>query len=60
MRKLDLPSNTKIAFSQPSDRLTEYRFVETLLLNRGFHTRIFDQMDAAKAWLLEDSEPSLS
>jgi hypothetical protein len=53
MKGLGIPRGTKIAFSHLKERVAEYRFAETLLVNRGFVTKIFDQLDHAKEWLLE-------
>jgi hypothetical protein len=53
MRTLGIPAGAKIAFSHPKERIDEYRFAETLLVNRGFATKIFDDLDDAKQWLLD-------
>jgi len=53
MRSLHLPPDTKIAFSYPEERASEYRFAETLLINRGFITKIFPDVGDARTWLLE-------
>lgn len=58
MRTLGIPAGTKIAFSHLKERVSEYRFAETLLVNRGFVTRIFDDVADAKAWLLGVREPA--
>jgi hypothetical protein len=52
MRSLGLPPGTKIAFSYLEERVSEYRFAETLLINRGFVTKVFTDLDAARTWLL--------
>ncbi len=33
-----------------------YRFVETVLVNRGLPGRLFSDVDAARRWLLEESD----
>jgi hypothetical protein len=58
MRTLGIPPGTKIAFSHFKERVDEYRFAETLLINRGFVTKIFDCLGEAKLWLLENGDPS--
>lgn len=53
MRELGIPPGTKIAFSYLEERASEYRFAETLLINRGFVTKIFPTVNDARAWLLD-------
>ena len=53
MQSLHLPPEMKIAFSYLKERASEYRFAETLLINRGFITKIFPEVQDAKKWLLE-------
>ncbi|TFH07761.1 MAG: hypothetical protein E4H08_08960 [Candidatus Atribacteria bacterium] len=54
MRTLGIPPGTKTAFCYLKERASEYRFVETLLINRGFITKIFEDVDDARAWLLDN------
>jgi len=35
-----------------------YHFLETVLVNRGFHIRFFSNLDEAKRWLLEGKDTS--
>lgn len=57
MRSVGLPPGLRIAFAYVPGRVEEYRYVETLLVNRGFVCRIFDGVDDARAWLLSEGLP---
>lgn len=57
MRSLGLPPGLRIAFAHVPGRAEEYRYVETLLVNRGFVCRIFDGVADAEAWLLSKDVP---
>ena len=41
---------TAIVFSEITE---DYRFLENVIRNRGWNTRIFDDYDAARLWLIK-------
>ena len=35
-----------------------YRFVETMTFNRGYQVKVFEDMDEAMKWLIQDQTPA--
>lgn len=57
VRTLGLPPGMRIAFVHLAERSDEYRYVETLLMNRGFVSKVFARVADAEAWLLSGDVP---
>jgi len=54
-REAGIPSATRIAHVLPKDptNVANLRFIATVAFNRGVMVREFDDIDAARSWLLE-------
>ena len=48
-------SRFKIALAYSGD-MTDHKFMETVLVNRGYNVRVFDDYDNALSWLTDDGE----
>jgi hypothetical protein len=49
----------RIAIAAPSGKLVDPAFFETVTRNRGANIRVFDSIDAALAWLIEEPNKEL-
>jgi len=48
---LGFPRNSRVAQVFPGSNLEQFRFFETVSLNRGYQIRIFKDIESAKEWL---------
>jgi len=49
--RLHFPRNSRIAQVIPETHIELFRFLETVMLNRGYHIRVFKDIGLAQEWL---------
>lgn len=51
--KSGIPRNAKIAMIYSKETSSEFSFLETVFVNRGFQLKVFKNIEQAESWLLE-------